>query len=90
MARSSTSDSAVYEALANEVCSLERTDLIERLTHFGTQLPLDFSPEYLATCSTDQMRHWLVAALWRCEIKRKNTAQASKAPAASLSFNPPG
>jgi len=59
-----------YQAIAEEVCSLDRYILIERLTRFDSGLPLDFTPEYLDTCSTDQIRHLLVAALWRCQMKQ--------------------
>ncbi len=58
-----------YEAIASEVCELDRAELLERLTHFDGALPLDFSAEYLEQCATDQMRHILVAALWRCRVR---------------------
>lgn len=59
----------LYEAIADEVCRLERPALIDRLTHFEGRLPLDFSQEYLNSCTTDQMRHLLAAALWRCRMQ---------------------
>lgn len=58
-----------YEAIAREVCTLDRSALIDRLTHFDSQLPLDFSEEFLAASPTDRLRHILVAALWRCRMK---------------------
>jgi hypothetical protein len=44
--------------------------MIDRLSRFHGNLHLDFSSEFLRTCETDQLRHLLVAALWRCEMKR--------------------
>ena len=64
------SKAEIYENIAGLVCRLERPALVHHLTHFEGDLTLDFSPEYLDTCSTDQIRHLLVAALWRCELKR--------------------
>ena len=48
---------------------MERDELIARLAQFPGDLRLDFSPDYLARYDTDQLRHWLMAALWRCEMK---------------------
>jgi hypothetical protein len=63
-----------YEAIAAEVCRLDRASLIDQLIHFDGQLHLDFSPEYLESCPTDRMRHILVAALWRCRVKTLNNS----------------
>ena len=46
----------------SEIATLPRGALIERLLHFQGQCVLDFTPEYLAQKSDDQLRHILVAA----------------------------
>lgn len=63
------SSRAVYEAVVQEVCELDRAELSDRLAHFSGDIPLDFSPDFLACCDTDRLRHLLVAALWRCRMK---------------------
>ena len=59
----------VYESLIVEVCDLDRSALIARLTHFEGPLQLDFTDAYLASCSTENIRHLLLAAMWRCRVK---------------------
>jgi hypothetical protein len=63
------SSTQTYEAFLVQVASLDRDALIARLSQFPGNLRLDFSPEFLTTCPTDQLRHLLLAALWRCEMK---------------------
>lgn len=63
------SSAETYESFLVQVASLDRAALIARLAQFSGDLRLDFSPEYLATCQTDQLRHLLLAAMWRCEMK---------------------
>ena len=48
---------------------MDREELISRLSRFPGNLRLDFSEDYLESCDTDQLRHVLMAALWRCELK---------------------
>ncbi len=66
------SSSETYESFLVQVASLDRDTLIARLSQFQGNLRLDFSPDYLATCSTDRLRHLLIAALWRCEMKSQS------------------
>ena len=63
------SSTETYESFLVQVATLDRAALIARLSQFQGNLRLDFSPEYLATCPTDHLRHLLLAALWRCEMK---------------------
>jgi hypothetical protein len=63
------SSTEAYESFLVQVATLDRDALIARLSQFHGNLRLDFSPEYLATCPTEQLRHLLLAALWRCEMK---------------------
>ena len=64
------SSTQVYESLITEVASLDRAALTERLAHFPG-IRLDFSPDYLDRCSTDQLRHILLAATWHCRMKEQ-------------------
>ena len=59
----------VYESLVEEVCMLNRVDMIEQLMHFPGNVRLDFTEDYLHSCDTDYLRHLLLAALWRCHMK---------------------
>ncbi len=59
------SSTELYESLLLEVAALSRADIIERLARFPGHLRLDFSQDYLDSCGTDQLRHLLLAALWR-------------------------
>jgi hypothetical protein len=59
------SSAEIYEALLLEVATLSRADMIARLARFPGHLRLDFSQDYLDSCETDQLRHLLLAALWR-------------------------
>ena len=61
--------SQIYESLIVEVCDLDRDAMIARLTHFEGPLRLDFTDAYLETCSTENIRHLLLAAMWRCRVK---------------------
>ena len=54
-----------YETIARHVYDLDRSTLIYELTHFDGPFPLDFSTDYLASATTEKMRHLLAAALWR-------------------------
>jgi hypothetical protein len=45
-----------------EVASLSREELIDRLLHFSGCCHLDFTESFLASKSTDSLRHILVAA----------------------------
>jgi hypothetical protein len=62
--RTETVDKVPEETLLrlSEIASLSREEIIERLLHFQGQCHLDFTPEYLALKSDDQLRHILVAA----------------------------
>ncbi len=60
---------SAYEQIAAEVCCLDRTDLVERLTHFDGPVKLDFTVEVLSRYSTDRMRHLLAAAIWRARTR---------------------
>ncbi len=48
---------------ASEVVGLGRGDLIPRLLSFPSSTRLDFTPEYLDSLSTDELRHVLLAAM---------------------------
>lgn len=58
-----------YEQIAAEVCRLDRSDLVDRLTHFDGPIKLDFTAEALGNYSTDRMRHLLAAAIWRAHTR---------------------
>ena len=45
-----------------EVASLSRDELIDRLLHFRGCCQLDFTESFLASKSTDSLRHILMAA----------------------------
>ena len=62
----------LYESLVTELCDLDRPSLIARLTHFDGPLHLDFSDEYLEQCTTENIRHLLLAAIWRCRMKQQS------------------
>ncbi len=64
----------LYESVIGEVCEMDRSSVIAHLTHFQGEIRLDFSEEYLQTCDTDRLRHWLVAAIWRCRMKTMTAA----------------
>jgi len=68
------SSAETYESFLVQVAELDRNALIARLSQFQGNLRLDFSPDFLATCDTDRLRHFLLAALWRCEMKSKSAA----------------
>ena len=59
------SSSELYESLMLQVAGLPREDMIQRLARFSGQVRLDFSQDYLDGCDTDQLRHLLLAAMWR-------------------------
>ena len=59
------SSTELYESLLLEVAALSRADMIARLARFPGHLRLDFSQDYLDSCGTDQLRHLLLAAMWR-------------------------
>ena len=44
------------------IATLDRDQIIQRLTHFDGRCPLDFSEGFLAHKSTDRLRHILIAA----------------------------
>ncbi len=50
------------DQLIRDIAEMERPTLIDRLTHFDAPIQLDFSAEYLEACSTDKLRHILMAA----------------------------
>ena len=66
-----------YQSVVQSVCELDRYVIIQRLTHFNADMPLDFTAEYLDACTTDQLRHLLVAALWRWHQRASYVARAS-------------
>ena len=66
-----------YQEIISQVCAMARDSLADSLLHFDGELPLDFSSEYLADCSTERMQHLLAAALWRCFVKQLSTGLAS-------------
>jgi hypothetical protein len=59
------SSAELYDLLAVQVASLPRAAMIERLARFPGHMRLDFSQDYLNSCGTDQLRHLVLAALWR-------------------------
>jgi hypothetical protein len=59
----------VYESLVSEVGSLGREAMIARLVNFEGPLRLDFTEEFLAGKSTEEIRHLLMAALWRSRVR---------------------
>ena len=63
------SNTEVYESLMTVVCALDRRALIERLTHFPGELPLDFTEDFLSQCETEKLRHVLLAAEWRARCR---------------------
>ncbi len=63
------SSAELYDSLLVEVAELDREQMIARLTRFPGDLRLDFSKDYLEGCQTDQLRHLLLAALWRSGVK---------------------
>jgi hypothetical protein len=63
------SSAELYDSLLVEVAEMEREEMITQLTRFPGDLRLDFSRDYLEGCQTDQLRHLLLAALWRSGVK---------------------
>jgi hypothetical protein len=59
------SSAELYESLIHQVADLPRADMIQRLARFSGNVRLDFSRDYLDGCDTDQLRHLLLAAMWR-------------------------
>jgi hypothetical protein len=68
-----------YQRICDQVCTMDRAAITEDLLHFPGDIPLDFSEEYLARCSNEQIQHLLVAALWRSFIKQLSTGIAAHA-----------
>jgi hypothetical protein len=50
------------EQLVAELIGIGRDDLVARIMNFPSQTRLDFTPEYLNSQSTDQLRHILLSA----------------------------
>ena len=59
----------VYESLVSEVGSLEREAMVARLVNFEGPVRLDFTEEFLAGKTTEEIRHLLMAALWRSRVR---------------------
>ncbi len=59
----------VYESLVSEVGGLDREPMIGRLVGFEGAVRLDFTREYLEGTGTEEIRHLLLAALWRCRVR---------------------
>jgi len=51
------------DRLARELALLDRDELKPRLLRFRSPTRLDFTPEYLDSLSTEQLRHLLMAAM---------------------------
>ncbi len=52
-----------FEQVASAVCSLNKTEVKNRLLHFKGHFKLDFTEAYLDASSVDKLRHILVAAM---------------------------
>jgi hypothetical protein len=63
------SSSELYESLLVEVAEMGREQMIAQLARFPGNVRLDFSEDYLEGCGTDQLRHLLLAAMWRSGVK---------------------
>jgi hypothetical protein len=63
------SSTELYDSLLTEVATMDRARLAEQLMRFPGSVRLDFSADYLESCDTDQLRHLLLAALWRSGVK---------------------
>ena len=68
-----------YQRICDQVCGMDRAAITEDLLHFHGDLQLDFSEDYLARCSMEQIQHILVAALWRSFVKQLSTGVAAHA-----------
>jgi hypothetical protein len=68
-----------YEIIAAEVCSLNREELLQQLCAFEGPVKLDFTAEFLSSCSTDRIRHVLAAAIWHRD-HRHGACMATAAP----------
>lgn len=68
------SSAEIYESMVTDVCTLDRGTMIRRLLTFNDGVQLDFSAEYLEGCETERVRHLLVAAMWRSQMRRITAA----------------
>lgn len=50
------------EELIKRISSLDRKGVIGLLQDMPSHFPMDFSPEFLANCSVEKLRHILLAA----------------------------
>ena len=56
-----------FERLVNQVCRLDRAQLIAEFERFDGSIPLDFTPEFLRRQPEDRLRHILVALCLQCD-----------------------
>lgn len=57
------SDNTHVQRVAVELAGLGREELKPRLLDFPSRTRLDFTPEFLDTLTTEQLRHLLLAAI---------------------------
>ena len=69
-AREGMTSAQVYESLVSEIGGMERAAMVERLLHFEGPVRLDFTQEYLEGRETEYLRHLLMAAMWRAQMRR--------------------
>ncbi|HWE94818.1 MAG TPA: hypothetical protein VG269_12710 [Tepidisphaeraceae bacterium] len=49
------------EELVCLISALDRAAIVHQITEFRAQFPVDFTPEFLASQSTERLRHLLFA-----------------------------
>ena len=54
---------ANVDQLARELASMSREELKPRILRFKSRTRLDFTPDYLDSLTTEQLRHILLAAM---------------------------
>jgi hypothetical protein len=79
MERQAVGSDETYRNICDHVCALDRDELAYDLLNFPGDLTLDFTEDYLAACTTEQMQHMLAAALWRSFVKQLSTGVAAHA-----------
>ena len=75
----SRADSTKAIDLASIVSVMNRRALVYHLQHMDPGFKLDFTPEFLATRSVEQLRHMLLAVYHQAEVRRRRNGVAKAA-----------
>ena len=65
---------AEIDRILTRLAEMTRQELVDEIRNFAGPFRLDFSDQFLASATTDQLRHILMAAYLQC---RRHAADAS-------------